>query len=214
MGELCPVCRGAGAAEFARVRDRLYWRCPDCSATFLDRSRLPDPDRESARYRQHRNDPADPGYREFLDRLARPLLLRLAPNSLGLDYGCGPGPALAQILSQAGHRVRLYDPLFFPDESALAQTYRFITCTETAEHFHDPAGEFDRLDRLLCPGGWLALMTRLLSDDERFAGWTYRRDPTHVVFYKPATFEAVCRGRGWRIDELIPPDIVIIQKAA
>jgi 2-polyprenyl-3-methyl-5-hydroxy-6-metoxy-1,4-benzoquinol methylase len=47
----------------------------------------------------------------------------------------------------------LFDPLFFPDPEPLGDLYDFITCTETIEHFHRPAEEFARLDRMLRPGG-------------------------------------------------------------
>jgi len=50
--------------------------------------------------------------------------------------------------------------LFRPGSEALTRTCDFITCTEVAEHFHRPADEFRRLDALLKPGGWLALMQK------------------------------------------------------
>ena len=34
------------------------------------------------------------------------------------------------------------------------------------------------------------------GDDRRFADWRYRRDPTHVVFYRAATFRYLARGLG------------------
>lgn len=166
-----------------------------------------------AYYRGHRNDPADPGYRRFLAKLATPLLARLAPASRVLDYGCGPGPALAAMLAEAGHRVSLYDPHFAPDPTPLEDRYDAVTCSEVAEHFHAPAAEFDRLGELLRPGGQLALMTCFQTDDARFAGWHYRRDPTHVVFYREATLRRIAASRGWTID--IPSkDVAIMRKPA
>ena len=55
---------------------------------------------EKAQYDLHENDPNDPGYRAFLDRLAGPLDKRLAPHSHGLDFGCGPGPTLSVMLEE------------------------------------------------------------------------------------------------------------------
>ncbi|MDP8235838.1 MAG: class I SAM-dependent methyltransferase [Candidatus Erginobacter occultus] len=192
----CPVCRAAETGPFFPD----YRVCPECEAVFLLPHLLPDPDEERKRYLLHENDPDNPGYRDFLSRLAGPLLERLAPGMEGLDYGCGPGPALARILEEAGHRVRLYDPFFYPDRSVLDLTYGFITCTETAEHFHDPAGEFTRLDRLLEPGGWLGVMTCFRQPDRDFASWHYRRDPTHVVFYREATFRRLADRFGWQCE--------------
>jgi hypothetical protein len=91
----------------------------------------------------------------------------------------------------------------------LARRYHFITCSEVAEHFHDPAAEFARLAGLLQPGGTLAVMTRWLADGVDFARWHYRRDPTHVVFYRPATFRHLAQQHGWRC-ELPAPDVALL----
>lgn len=217
----CPVCMAAGTTHFMRVHTRKqteehardYWRCPACHATFLEPSQRLVRAAEAAYYRLHRNEVADPAYRLLLWRLAEPLLARLAPAQSGLDYGCGPGPALAAMLAEAGHRVALYDPQFRDDPSVLLQRYDFITCTEVAEHFHRPREEFDRLGRMLRPGGWLAVMTAFQTDDTAFARWHYRRDPTHVVFYREATFHAVAGARGWSCT--IPcADVALLQKPA
>lgn len=207
----CPVCRGSDVGHFLSVDNKDYWRCRTCSATFLDQAQLPDTDAERTRYEQHRNVTDDAAYREYLGRLARPLLERLPPCQSGLDFGSGPAPALALMLTENGHTVRLYDPLFLPDLSALGRVYDFITCSEVVEHFHYPADEFARLDRLLRPGGWLAVMTRFLQDEALFPRWHYRRDPTHVVFYKAATFDLIAGRFGWQC-ELPGPDVVLMHK--
>lgn len=131
----------------------------------------------------------------------------------GLDFGCGPGPALAAVLSEAGHNMALYDPFFYPDRIAMEQTYDFIACTETVEHFFDPAGEFDRFDTMLRPGGWLAVMTCFQTEDDRFAEWHYRKDPTHVVFYRTETFSVLAEQRGWTF-ECPAKDVALMRKGA
>lgn len=206
----CPVCRLEDLRPLLTVDGREYRRCERCQATLLHpRHHLAAP-AERAVYEQHRNDPGDPGYRRFLERLAAPLLGRLAPGRHGLDYGCGPGPALAAMLREAGHEVALYDPFFRPDRTVLDAAYDFVTCTEVAEHFRRPAEEFDRLGRLLRPGGWLAVMTCFQTDDARFAGWHYRRDPTHVTFYREATFRRLAADRGWACD-IAAKDVALLQ---
>ncbi len=182
----------------SRVDGLDYWRCDTCQARFLDPAARPAAPAERAHYLHHENRVDDPGYRRFLSKLAEPLLARLPASGLqGLDYGCGPGPALAAMLREAGHHVALYDPFFHPDPAPLEQTYDFITCTEVVEHFHHPAAEFDRLGAMLRPGGVLAVMTCFQTDDARFAQWHYRRDPTHVVFYREATLRTIAAQRGW-----------------
>ena len=193
----CPVCLGPHGRLFCRADARDYWRCADCGARFLDPAQRPAADVERAHYRTHDNRTDDPRYRAFLGRLARPLLERLPARQTGLDFGCGPGPALAALLREAGHRMALYDPVFFHDEAALARAYDFVTCTEAAEHFHRPSREFARLDALVRPGGWLAVMTGFAPADADFARWHYRRDPTHVVFYGRETLEWLAARHGW-----------------
>ncbi len=207
----CPVCETEPARHFRKCGVHDYWRCNTCAATFLDPRQLPDRATEHRRYRLHRNDPDDARYRAFLSRLATPLLARLPAGLLGLDYGCGPGPALAVMLREAGHTMAIYDPLFFNDPSALTGQYDFITCTEVMEHFHHPAKELARLNQLLTAGGWLGVMTMFLTDDDAFPQWHYRRDPTHVVFYQAATFEIIARRRGWQC-EIPGPNIALLHK--
>ena len=207
----CPVCRSAGTEHFLSVSELDYRLCTRCEARFLNPENRPDPTQEHAHYLLHENDPDDPAYRKFLSRLSNPLLEVLGSNLQGLDYGCGPGPALAAMLREAGHQIEVYDPYFFPDRKPLDKTHDFITCTETVEHFHDPATEFERFDKMLRPGGWLAIMTCFQTDDDRFADWHYRKDPTHVVFYREATLRWVAEHRGWRC-EIPVKDVALMQK--
>lgn len=207
----CRLCRDGHARPFARVSGWAYWRCRQCAATLLDASQLPDLQTERREYLLHENDPDSPGYRGFLNRLAAPLLERLGDSREGLDYGCGPQPALGRMLRKAGHEVRLYDPLFRPDASALERTYDFITCAEVAEHFHHPRRELARLDALLRPGGWLGIMTCFQTDDDRFADWHYRRDTTHVTFYRRETFYHLAAQFHWQC-EIPVKDVVLMQK--
>ncbi|QHE87753.1 class I SAM-dependent methyltransferase [Hydrogenophaga sp. BPS33] len=207
----CPVCEGLEGRAFQTVGQLAYGRCERCEATFLLPAHWPSPEAERAEYALHQNTTEDPGYRRFLQQVAAPLLQRLPPRQRGLDFGCGPGPVLASMLREAGHSVALFDPFFHPDPSVLAASYDFITCTEVAEHFHDPAAEFRRLQGLLRPGGWLALMTCFQTDDARFAQWHYRRDPTHVVFYRESTLRWLARRHGWQA-EVPCANVVLMHK--
>lgn len=206
----CPVC-GAEADLFVQIDRRDYYRCPVCQVRFLDSSQHPGTDAEYAHYLHHENDPDDPRYRRFLSRLAHPLIDRVAPASCGLDYGCGPGPALAAMLREAGHEVALFDPFFAPDPAPLEATYDFVTCTEVAEHFHFPAQDFARLRAMIRPGGWLAIMTCFQTDDVAFVNWHYRKDPTHVVFYREETFRHLAESWGWTC-EVPVKDVVLMQR--
>ena len=207
----CPVCRAKSPLPFLSVDGRDYWRCTCCEGRFLDPCQHPSRDCEYRQYLHHENDVEDAGYRRFLSKLASPLLARLQDGSRGLDFGCGPGPALAAIMREANHEMAIYDPFFYPDRGPLEQCYDFVTCSEVVEHFFQPAEEFDNLDRLLRPGGWLAIMTCFQTEDSLFTGWHYRKDPTHVVFYREETMQHIAACRGWSCD--IPAkNVALMQK--
>jgi hypothetical protein len=206
----CPLCEGA-AEHRGRSRVGDYFACSACGLVHLAREYRLDAAAELAHYRTHRNDPADPGYRAFLDRLAAPLVARLQPGAEGLDFGSGPGPALSLMLAERGFPTRIYDPFFAPDRSALDRGYDFVTCTETVEHFHEPRAEFDRFQRLLRPGGYLALMTGMPDEGTRYDSWWYARDPTHVCFYPASTLRWIARQYGWHL-EVPTPDVALFHK--
>jgi len=206
----CSVCEEDALQPFAELDNVRYWRCRSCQATLLDPAHFLPREAEHRHYLSHDNRIDDPRYRAFLSRLAEPLLERLQRPSRVLDYGCGPGPALAAMLREASHDVSVYDPFFAPDRAVLEARYDAIASTETVEHFHAPAVEFRKLRSLLAEGGLLAIMTCFQTNDSRFADWHYRKDPTHVVFYKSATFEHLARR--WSMTCTIPAkDIVILE---
>lgn len=209
----CPLCFTTGSQHFACLPlsegDANYFRCPVCQLTFVGAESLPSREAEQAHYALHQNNPDDAGYRAFLARLAEPLMAVLPAGAEGLDFGCGPGPTLSRMLTEAGFPTADFDPLYVNNADLLTRQYDFITCSEVVEHFHSPANSFARLRSLLRPAGVLAIMTSWLMDDARFARWHYRRDPTHVCFYKPATFEYLARQWGWQLT-LPAPNIALL----
>lgn len=211
--EPCPVCERGRLTAFARIDGKDYLRCPRCEATVLAAVHALSPAAEKAEYDRHQNDVDDPGYRAFLVRLVDWLVPALPPGARGLDFGCGPGPALADLLRERGFEMQLYDRYYAADPTVLQGPYDFVTCTEVIEHLEHPAETFRQLRGLLPPGGWLALMTRFQTDDRRFAGWHYRRDPTHRVFYREATLHQLARDWGWSC-ETRPPDLARLRKPA
>ena len=208
---ICNICRSNAVSSFETLDRKKYWSCNFCGGKHLDKSYFIDAAEEELRYLEHNNDIQDKEYRAFLSKLSDPLKEKLSLGAHGLDFGCGTGPALADILTQEGFKVSLYDPFFYPNKNVLSKQYDFITCTETAEHFHDPFKEFNTLNDLLKPGGWLGVMTSFLPLDEMFEDWYYRRDPTHVIFYCEKTFEVIASQRNWTC-EIKSKDVVLLQK--
>jgi len=195
----CPLCHTSRASFLADSNNRHYFECQVCQLAFLDPAHRLDAAAERTHYLTHNNDPADAGYRTFLDQLARPLSEQLPVGASGLDYGSGPGATMSSMLRERGFAMTDYDPFFAPDIDVLEHRYDFITCSETAEHFFDPATEFERFRQLLTPGGWLGLMTQIRLPDDSFTDWYYHRDPTHVCFYQLATMGWIADYFGWTV---------------
>ena len=153
----CIVCKSKKTDIFYTTDKKTYWKCSHCLAKFLDQSHYLDESHEKDRYLEHQNEIGEPGYLEFLAKLSKPLKAKLKIYDKGLDFGCGHGPALAEMLKADGFSIDLYDPFFYPNKGIFKKKYNFITCTETAEHFFNPSKEFKTLDSLLMPGGWLGV---------------------------------------------------------
>lgn len=191
LPEACPLCRKTDPRFYHRDRSREYLRCERCKLVYVPAAwHLPAAE-EKALYDQHRNSPDDQDYRKFLSRLTKPLLERLGRNGVfgpGLDFGCGPGPALAEMLNESGCDVVSYDPFYLNELQVLDKKYQFITATEVVEHFRQPEKEFRLLFSMLESGGWLGIMTKMVIDQQAFSRWHYIRDLSHISFFCRETF--------------------------
>jgi hypothetical protein len=176
------------------------------------------PDQEKSRYLTHQNSLDNPGYVAMFAEKIR-LVQTWCPGARTvLDYGCGPVPVLATLLRQNGFAADAYDPTFFP-ETKLRNAYDLIISTETFEHFRWPRAEWDRLRSLMAPAGFLAVMTRFLpcpgggTDTAVFRDWYYKNDPTHIIFYSPATFRRLAESSGLAIVYADEKDFVILRSS-
>ena len=187
IAESCPLC-GGGASPYHEDAVRQYLRCVICKLVFVPKQFHVSTQREREEYDLHENNCEDEGYLRFLSRFSDPFVNILKEQGNGLDFGCGPAPALAKLIEQHGHRVALYDPHYKNDRIVLSEKYDFITATEVVEHLRAPAKEFTLLFQMLVPGGYLGIMTKMVKDDAAFKTWHYIRDLTHVAFYSKETF--------------------------
>ena len=207
---LCPLCDSPDSADYFQDA-RRFLQCAVCRLVFVDEADWISRESERTHYDLHENSPEDQRYRQFLGRLCDPLAAKLSPASSGLDFGCGPGPTLSVMLQEQGHRIELYDSFYFPDSVVFETTYDFITASEVVEHLHRPRWELQRLWDCVMPAGQLGIMTKRVLNQERFATWHYKNDPTHVCFFSEAAFEWLASE--WQaVIEFRGADVVIFTK--
>lgn len=206
----CPLCCATDAYELP-VAGKLYHRCRACELVWLDAAEHLDPAREKAVYDGHDNQVDDPRYRHFLQRAFGEVQRRLPPPASGLDFGCGPGPALIAMGREAGYQMAGYDKFYADEPELLTRQYDFITSTEVIEHIATPSAVLETLWGCLKPGGLLVLQTQRVLGDERFRQWRYRHDPTHIVFFAEASFRALADR--WQAQVEFPhADVAVITK--
>ena len=192
----CPLCQAGNPKTFFRDRLRVYLKCPECYLIFVPGRFHLGKHEEKERYDLHRNSPEDNNYRRFLSKLFLPMVPLLKQGGRGLDFGSGPGPTLSKMFIEAGFTMVIFDVFYAPDGEVLQETYDFLTCSETVEHFRNPRREWKLMAKLVRKGGVIGIMTKILVDDEIFSQWYYKNDPTHICFYSQKTFNWISEWLG------------------
>ncbi len=213
MNEIpCILCESS-ARNFVRDKQgKRYFLCPNCGLRFLDPALYVSERDERERYLKHNNSLSNEGYCAMLERFLERAVSGYVPSgSHILDYGSGPVPVLAHLLSLRGYGVSFYDPWFAPEKPI--GPYDCITCTEVAEHMKNPRNELRSIVLLLKTGGVFSAMTQFPpGDEEKFLRWHYRFDPTHVAFYSPETFAYCSRMFRMRMEYCNGTDTVVLRK--
>ena len=187
-------CRLCGDTAKRVYEAELYYQCPTCDLIFLPEKELPSPQREKERYEEHDNNHQNEGYvrmfDDFIERAVEPYI-EFESEKLALDFGCGHGPVLADLMKKRGLEVDLYDPYFYPEDIFESKKYDLITSTEVFEHLTDPYFEIKRLVDSLKDDGLFSIMTHFHSTGPDFDldQWWYTYDSTHITFYSWKTME-------------------------
>ena len=106
--EYCPLCSGP-SAFYCKDKHRQFLSCSVCDLVFTPREFYVSVEKEKEIYDRHQNSPDDLRYRNFLNKMFLPMNDRLSPESVGLDFGSGPGPTLSVMFEEAGHTMSIYD---------------------------------------------------------------------------------------------------------
>lgn len=212
MSNVCCQLCGATTKNYHQGRNRSYFQCQNCSLVFVSPSEFVPPETEKEVYDLHQNSSIDAGYRKFLSRLVDPLKEKLPAGSVGLDFGSGPGPTISVMFAECGYPMEIYDKFYAPDDAVLEKKYDFITATEVVEHLRSPGQTLQRIWKLLHPGGFLGIMTKMVISCEAFAKWHYKEDETHVCFFSKETF--VWLGQQWNtVPVFWGKDVIIFEKS-
>ena len=207
----CVLCDSKDTQLYYSNENSSYLRCSMCELVFSPkRFHLNNTD-EKSRYDLHQNNPEDEHYRAFLSRVFNPVMDCIKPGAKGLDFGCGPGPTLSLMFEEKGHSVDLFDKYYANNSDIFKNQYDFITATEVAEHLDEPGKELNRLFGLLNPGGVLAVMTSMLSQEIDFSSWYYKDDPTHICFFSQKTMNYLAKKWGAQI-KFYDKDVVLFFK--
>ncbi len=207
---ICTLCESDTVNLHFKDKDRDYYICSNCGFLFVPKVFHLESLEEKDRYGLHENNPNDPHYREFLERLLTPLLNFIDPSMEGVDFGCGPGPTTSIILKEKGLACLDYDPYFKNDKTIFERTFDFVTCTEVVEHFNNPKTSWETMLSLLAQKSYLAVMTSFFSKELNLKGWHYKNDPTHISFYQEQTMQWIAGSYNLKIVHL-ERNIVIFQ---
>jgi len=225
----CKICNHAVRNVFDGQFKINYYFCPHCEFLFLDEAHVLPAEREKAEYLTHNNTLENKGYVDMFLNLVRkavsPFQSSMAQGvSLSaLDFGSGPGDCvLAHVLKKEfGYRVDPYDIYFSPAKIYEGKQYHLITCTEVIEHLKKPLEILKILKNHLKPGGILLITTLFhpikgflpggeLEGEEVFQKWWYRRDVTHICFFRPKTFQYLAAMLGMDILFCTQPNTITL----
>lgn len=208
----CKICD----SDVKIIRDTQfdldYCYCGYCEFIFIDEKEIISKKEELEEYMRHENSFEDEGYvnmfKEFIDKF-KPYTSNIQS---ALEFGCGPGPVLAELLKREGFKVDIYDPYFAPEKVYKNKKYDIITSTEVFEHLKDPIETMELLKDHLNSNGILAIMTLFHHNNEdHFKRWWYRRDLTHISFYTPKTFKYLAKKFDMNVLSIDEKNVCILQ---
>ena len=212
--QVCRVC-GHESREIEDNKRTLYYhRCLSCGFVALAREFRVDKVREKKQYDQHNNTLENEGYVQMFEDFIDATVAEYLPSiKRALDFGSGPEPVFSVLLERRGLEVDIYDLYYAPQKVYEGRSYDLITSTEVFEHLANPLEVLELLTQHLNKQGYIALMTKFPPhDDQEFLNWWYRRDPTHISFFTPKSFEVMAEKVGLKLLKTVNDNIVVFQK--
>lgn len=210
----CKICQSPAERFYDEIMQSDFFHCKHCAFIFKDEKNIVSEARERRQYAQHNNSFESPGYvAMFEDFIAKCITPYRHGVRTVLDFGSGPGPVLSKLLEDKGFEVDIYDKFFAPKPVYENKRYDMIASTEVIEHIKDPLEIMAFFKKHLRENGYLCLMTQFHTDDKKdFLQWWYRKDPTHISFFRPETFKVLAEKMGFELLYFDEKKLLVLQK--
>ncbi|WP_024954875.1 class I SAM-dependent methyltransferase [Sulfurospirillum arcachonense] len=210
----CTVCNSSVDSFNDPQLDKKFYQCPHCELIFLDKKFYVAPIAEKKQYDNHNNSFEDSGYVQMFENFLNFFWDDIKENTkTALDFGCGPGPVLYELIKRRNVKSDCYDKFYQTQKIYENKKYDLITSTEVFEHLDNPKEVLNFLTTLLNNNGVIALMTLFHTNKQSdFLKWWYRRDPTHITFFTPKCIEIMANECGLNVIKHDNKRIIILQK--
>ncbi|CAA6825896.1 MAG: Putative methyltransferase associated with DUF414 [uncultured Sulfurovum sp.] len=210
----CKICDASTRSIEDSKKELAYYRCLSCGFVSLDDQYIINKVDEKSKYDQHNNSLQNEGYvkmfEDFIELSIEPYRKNIQSV---LEFGSGPEPVLSKLLERRGFEVDIYDLYYAPKKVYEDKKYDLISATEVFEHLQKPLEVLALLVKHLNENSYIVLMTKFPpKDDKEFLAWWYRRDPTHISFFTPTSFNVMAEKVGLKVLKTINKNIVIFQK--
>jgi hypothetical protein len=193
MKNMCKICSNM-TREIHQKTFGIYHVCDLCGFISKDKEDHVSAQAQHTIYDSHHNSIEDPVYVAYFNHfLSEAVFPFVNEGRYGLDFGSGPSPVLAQMLTDTyGYMMDIYDLFYSPHKSYINKTYDLITVTEVVEHLENPLDYLSLFRDHLNENGILSIMTQFHhNNDEDFLDWHYIRDRSHISFCNERTFEII-----------------------
>jgi hypothetical protein len=193
MKNMCKICSNM-TREIHHKTFGIYHVCDLCGFISKDKEDHVSAQAQHTIYDSHHNSIEDPVYVAYFNHfLSEAVFPFVNEGRYGLDFGSGPSPVLAQMLTDTyGYMMDIYDLFYSPHKSYINKTYDLITVTEVVEHLENPLDYLSLFRDHLNENGILSIMTQFHhNNDEDFLDWHYIRDRSHISFCNERTFEII-----------------------
>jgi hypothetical protein len=186
----CKIC--SKTTESFETAKKKYHYCKSCEFIFLDKDFIISNKKEEERYLKHENTIKNQSYVKIFEEFIKKIKEKKFDIKIALDFGCGPGDVLKNILQHKKIKTDCYDIYFQKEKVYENKRYDIITCTEVFEHLKNPLETIKLLKNHLSDDGMIAIMTLFHPNNkEEFQKWWYITDETHISFYTVKTFEKI-----------------------